>query len=172
MTKQRPRRPTIPAGGVVISTRTPAYVVKWHRVLAWSRESMLGDLTYLAPPDSRVSGWRGTWVYDDRDDEEAYARGILLSELPDIVRCPDRSFGGVRRVSIRYFTWVVDELGAFEPRWITTGWGMSACGAQNRHRRWIRDYAYAINHGVESRKLVATAMEIVFWTADKSTNYV
>lgn len=169
--RRAPQRPPSVPGPVVLP-RPPAYVAKWNRVLDWARESMLGDLTYLSPPNSRTAGWRGSWVYDDRDDEEAFERGILLSEIPKIAVCPDKDFGGARRVSIRFYTWVVDDLGAFEPRWVTTGWGMSACGATRRHQRWMRYYENAVEHGVESRKLVATAMEIVWWTAGRDTNYV
>lgn len=172
MSRKRTPRRNVPAGGSVVSPRPPAYVARWNRVLDWSRDNTLGDLVYLSPPASRVAGWRGTWVYDIQDEEEAAERGILLSELPAVTRGPDREAGGIRRVSIRLYTWVIDDLGAFEPRWVTTGWGMSARAASDRHRRWMRDYQDAVEHGVESRKLVATAMEIVFWTAGESANYV
>ena len=162
---RQPRRTTFPVGAVELLKQPPAYVRRWHRVLDWARESTLGDLLFISPPPpGRTAGFRGTWVYDTRDNEEALERGIFLAELDDFPIGPDRETGGTRRVSIRFHTWVVDDLGAHEPRWITTGWGMSARSATMNHRRFIREYRDDVANHVESRRLVATEMEIVFWT--------
>jgi len=173
MRKRAPRRHTPTVAGPVVFKHPPAYAARWHRVSEWARSAILGDLSYVFPPSpSRVAGWRGTWVYDPRDNEEAEELGIFLAELDNFPVGPDRNRGGQRRVSIRFHTWVIDEFGAHEPRWITTGWGMSAKSATRAHRRWIREYRDDVENHVESRRLVATEMEIVFWTSFKGTNYV
>jgi hypothetical protein len=157
-----------------VSSRVPEYAAKWHRVYEWAKSAPPGDLTYYfpPPPSIRTAGWRGTWVYDPQDNEEAAERGIFLAELGDIPIGPDGDHGGRRRVSIRFHTWVIDDLGAHDPRWVTTGWGMTARSASQVHRRWIREYRDDVAHHVESRRLVATEMEIVWWTAGPDSEYL
>lgn len=123
----------------------------------------------------RESGHRALWVRDLHDEEEAFERGIPIWKGIDIVPPgPKRAEGGVRRVSIRFYTWTLDEKygTAYEPAWVTTGWGMSAHAATMAHYRWTDDYALAVKQHRESRKLIATAIEIAFWTAGASADYV
>ena len=135
---------------------------------------MRGDVSNFETPNRRVAGFRGTMVRDINDEEEAYDEGVPVEHFGDIPDGPNRERGGVRRVSIRLFTWTVNagRKGAYEPQWITTGWGMSGRAAAHAHGRWIDDYATAVSRGVASRKLIATAMEVVFWTAGPTTDYV
>lgn len=135
----------------------------------------LGDEDPFIPENPRVAGWRGSWVRDLDNEEEAFERGVPIHEGIDIVPPgPDRDTGGTRRVSIRLYTWTLDERhgAAYSPQWITTGWGMSGRSATLAHYRYLRDYALAVSRGIESRKLLATALEIVFWTAGPTTDYV
>lgn len=160
--------------GPVISPRVPPYAARWHRVESWAESSVIGDLTPFATGNKRVAGYRGSWVMNLHDDEEAYERGIPVDGFDDVVTGPGRDDGGHRRVSIRLYTWTINagREGAYEPQWITTGWGMTARSATHAHSRWIAAYADAVAHGIESRRLVATAMELVFWTASESADYV
>jgi hypothetical protein len=134
----------------------------------------MGDVESVNSPNLRVDGFRASWVMDMRNDEEAYDEGIPVESFGEVVEGPNRERGGARRVSIRLYTWTVNSgrQGAYEPQWITTGWGMSARAASHAHGRWIDAYAYAVAHGIESRRLIATAMEVVFWTAGPTTDYV
>lgn len=134
----------------------------------------MGDVEPAENPNKRIAGWRASWVMDVDNEEEAFDEGIPLEIFGDVVEGPAREVGGSRRVSIRLFTWTVNagRRGAYEPQWITTGWGMSARAASHAHGRWIDAYADAVANGVESRRLIATAMEVVFWTAGPTTDYV
>jgi len=149
-------------------------VTRWHRVDAWAESTVHGDVEPFFSPNRRVAGWRGSWVLDINNEEEAFERGIPVEAFGEIPDGPGRDQGGARRVSIRLFTWTVNagRQGAYEPQWITTGWGMSGRSAAHAHGRWVDAYADAVSHGIESRRLVATAMEIVYWTAGPSTDYV
>lgn len=160
--------------GVPILPTPPAYVGRWHRVDDWARDTTLGDLSLFESDNARVAGYRGVWVWDIRDDEEAFDRGIPVEAFGEISDGPGRDRGGTRRVSVRLYTWVVDTKrgSVHEPQWVTTGWGMTARTAAHAHGRWIDAYAHAVAAGLESRRLVATAMEIVFWTASEGTDYV
>lgn len=163
--------------GPVISPIVPAYVARWHAVDDWARAACenLGDEDVFVPTNPRVSGWRGQWVRDIDDEEEAFERGVPIHEGIDIVPPgPKRDDGGTRRVSIRLYTWTLDERhgAAYSPQWVTTGWGMSGRAATYAHYRYLKDYATAVSRGIESRRLLATAVEIVFWTASAGTPYV
>lgn len=163
--------------GPVISPDVPHYAHRWHLCDEWARAACenLGDEDVFVPENPRVAGWRGQWVRDLDDEEEAFERGVPIHEGIDVVPPgPGRDQGGTRRVSIRLYTWTLDERhgAAYSPQWITTGWGMSARAATLAHYRYLKDYATAVSRGIESRKLLATAMEIVFWTSGPSTDYV
>jgi len=169
------RRDTV--DGPVISPAVPAYTRKWHRVDEWAYDVVAarGDVTAAEHPrNTRIAGWRAMWVFDINNEEEAFERGIPVEWMGDVVTGPDRDHGGTRRISIRLFTWTVNSgrRGAYDPQWITTGWGMSARAAAHAHGRWIDSYGNAVAHGIESRRLVATAIECVFWTAGPTTDYV
>lgn len=179
--RKRVRRDTPRVDGVVIRATVPEYARKWHRVHDWAydvvaRRAGRGSDVEPAehPRNTRIAGWRGAWVFDIDNEEEAYERGIPLEWFGDIEDGPDRDRGGTRRVSIRLFTWTVNagRQGAYDPQWITSGWGMSARSAAHAHGRWIDAYGNAVANGVESRRLIATAMEVVFWTAGPTTDYV
>jgi hypothetical protein len=168
-------RPVHVDGPVI--TQAPAYVEKWHRALewAWSVVAARGDVEPATHPrNTRIAGWRSTWVFDVHNEEEAFDKGIPVEWFGDILEGPNRELGGSRRVSVRLYTWMVNSgrQGAYDPQWITTGWGMSARAASHAHGRWIDAYGNAVAHGVESRRLIATAMEVVFWTAGPTTDYV
>jgi hypothetical protein len=163
--------------GPVILPHVPRYVLKWHTCNEWAREATenLGDGDPFMSENPRVSGWRGTWVRDLENEEEAFERGVPIHKGIDVVPPgPTRDDGGTRRVSIRMHTWVLDARhgAAYDPQWITSGWGMSGRAATLAHYRYLYDYALAVSRGIESRKLLATALEIVFWTASHGTDYV
>lgn len=182
--RKRPRRParavpTRKVDGVVILRTAPPYVLKWHRVHQWAHDAVAAgggrDIVDAEHPrNTRIAGFRGTWVFDINNEEEAFERGVPVEWFGEVADGPDRSDGGTRRTSIRLFTWTVNHgrQGAYDPQWITTGWGMSARSAANAHGRWIDAYGNAVANGVESRRLVATAIEVVFWTAGPTTDYV
>jgi hypothetical protein len=160
-----------------IIDRPPPAAAKWHRVDDWAQEATanLGDVEeYVSGMNPRVSGWRGSWILDIDDNEEAFDKGVPLEQTIDVIpRGPGRKRGGYRRVSIRLFTWVIDTThgDAYDPQWITTGWGMTAKAATHAHYRYLESYADAVARGIESRRLLATALEIVFWTASKTADY-
>lgn len=134
----------------------------------------MGDREPIDSRNARIAGWRGVMVLDINNEEEAYERGTPVEMFGDVPIGPDRIDGGTRRVSIRLFTWVVDARreSAYAPSWITSGVGMSAAAASHAHSRYVEWYALQVARGIESRRLTATAMEIVFWTAGSSTDYV
>lgn len=126
-------------------------------------------------PNPRVAGWRGVTVNDVHDEEEAYERGTPLEVMSPLYgHAPNRQEGGYRRVSIRLLTWVIDERrrSAYDPQWITAGWGMTAKSASDSYDRYVESYANAVDKGIESRRLKVTAIEVVFWTASVHTDYV
>ncbi len=165
--------------GVVISFVPPRYVRKWHHVHDWSYTVAIArggrDVVPAEHPrNTRIAGWRGVWVLDINNEEEAFESGVPVEAFGDILEGPGRDVGGTRRVSIRLYTWTINNgrQGAYDPQWITTGWGMSARSAAHAHGRWVDAYGNAVAHGIESRRLVATAIEVVFWTAGPTTDYV
>lgn len=164
----------VPADGPVIKSRVPKYAVRWHRVDDWAEGNITGDLEPFISANKRIAGHRGVWVMDINNDEEAFERGIPLEYLDELREGPNRDRGGTRRISIRFFTWTINagRQGAYDPQWITTGWGMAARSAAHAHGRWLDGYRNALGAGIESRRLIATAMEIVFWTAAASADYV
>lgn len=181
--KSTVRRDTPKVDGVVIRPTVPQYARKWHRVHDWAYDVVVGraggrDVTPAEHPrNTRIAGWRGQWVFDLDNEEEAFERGTPLEwfgEIDSDTGPPDRDRGGTRRVSIRLYTWTVNagRQGAYDPQWITTGWGMSARAAAHAHGRWIDAYGNAVSNGVESRRLIAAAIEVVFWTAGPTTDYV
>jgi len=179
--KTRGRRRAVRVDGPVISPFVPRYAVKWHRVHDWAYAavaSRAGSGNDVAPAEhprnTRIAGWRGQWVFDINNEEEAFERGVPVEWFGDIADGPARDTGGSRRVSIRLFTWVVNagRQGAYDPQWITSGWGMSARAAAHAHGRYIDAYGDAVANGVESRRLIATAIEVVLWTAGPTTDYV
>lgn len=184
-TRKRAPRPT-KAHGVssYIDAQLEAerYTARWHRVYAWAVDS-LEPMDISRPPTkyhNRIETVRGIAVDDLTDDEEAFDRGIPL-EWIDIAPGPAgqyrdkaRAGGGRRRVMIRLLSWVVDKDNpiAFSPQWIVAGHGMSALAASASLGRYIRSYALAVSKGIESRRLVVTAMDVVWWTAPENTDYV
>ncbi len=75
---------------------------------------------------------------------------------------------------IRLYSWVVDKDNpiAHSPQWIIAGHGMSGLSASSALHRYVHSYAMAVSRGIESRRLIVTAMDFVFWTAAYETDYV
>ncbi len=168
----------VPTSGRLISPTVPEYAVRWHRVDDWIQEALgLSDLVEYRPPHGlfwRLAGWRGDLLEDIWNEEEAYDRAVPLERGRAFEDAPDRKEGGTRRVSIRAFTWTIDKgtRSAYDPQWITTGWGMTARAAVAAHDRYIRNYKAALKDNRASRRLKVAAWEIVFWTANPSADYV
>lgn len=155
--------------------RATAYTREWHVTHDWALDvvSLMDEVP--APPsrNPRTMVVRGALVWDLDDDEEAYERGLPLEEL-DAPEGPYRVEGGRRRVVIRAFTWEVDTRTrtAFKKQWNTVGSGFSGRSAWAALSRYVRAYAWALAHGLESRKLIVTALEVTFWTRAKSAGMV
>ncbi len=169
----------LPRGARFILPSPPVYVHKWHRVDDWAYGVLaLMDLhEFSTQRNPRLGGWRGQLVANLDDGEEAYERGIPLERAPKFLGAPSREFGGWRRVSIRAYTWERNEITdryetLLNPQWITTGWGMTARAAVVAHEEYIKDYKGALAVHRESRRLIVTAWEIVWWTASLSADYV
>lgn len=168
------RNPTSVRGLSLISPTVPKYAAKWHRVEDWALESLsLYDVTRAPSRDARIEAIRGQLVNDLSDDEEAYERAVGLEDI-EIDRGPSGAVGGKRRVMIRVLTWIPDKIGgiAYAPQWIVAGHGMSAHAASAALARYIRSYALAVSRGIESRRLIVTAIDVVWWTANESADYV
>lgn len=151
------------------------YTARWHRFDAWASRGLPGEIANRDPRGApRISIRRGSWVDDLLDDEEAEAKAVDLAILEFRREGPRGDFAGRRRVLIRCHTWLVDEQAGvlYDPQWITTGEGMTGRSAVAAHNRYVRAYASSVLHGIESRLLRATAMEVVWWTASQHTNFV
>lgn len=170
--KKLPRQPW--QGASIINSRVPSYATHWHKVDDWAGDSF-GAMDVSRPPtkNPRIATLRGVLVNDILDDEEAYERAIGLESI-QVPRGPSGAVGGRRRVMIRLFTWVPDKIGgiAYAPQWIVAGHGMSAHSAAASLARYIRSYTLAVSRGIESRRLIVTAMDIVWWTEPEATDYV
>lgn len=160
------------------ATTARRYTHRWHHVRAWALDTIPGDISErgLSP---RVHAVRGSLVLDAKDDEEAEFLGQPLEWWGPIQLGPRGvrgagPYGGRRRVVIRLLTWVQDPTtgGLYGFQWITSGQGMSARAASADHNRYIRRYRLALIAGTESRRLVATEMEIALWTAAMGSTYV
>ena len=169
----------LPGGSRPILPRPPVYVLKWHRVDDWAYRVLEPmDLYHFSTSrNPRLGGWRGQLVGNIHDAEEAHERGIPLERAPEFSGAPSVGAGGWRRVSIRAMTWEKSEItdryqALLNPQWITTGWGMSARTAALKHERYIERYQSMLDLHRESRKLIVTAWEIVYWTASQSADYV
>lgn len=152
------------------------YTARWHRVRDWATRELIGDVEDRPnPKQPRVAIVRGQWVTELLDDEEAESVAIDLAApamwLGEGLR---GDVGGRRRVLIRVHTWILDTRAGvlYDPQWITTGEGLSLRAAAAAHNRYLRAYAQAVKAGVESRRLLATAQEIAWWTAPESVPYV
>lgn len=156
------------------------YTAKWYRVLAWAElaiTSMQGfEATTLAKAhlSPRVKQLAATRVFELRDSEEAYERGLPLEEFANLPRGPRRGPGGYRRVIINAYTWVPDhEAGVgYDPAWITLGWGMTAHEAVAAAHRFVKDYGQKLERQIVSRELLVTAFEVKFWTASATAEYL
>lgn len=147
------------------------YTARWHRIDRWAENTIMGDLSARDPRgNDRLSIRHGSWVMEEWNDEEAAERAIDLSEL-FLPPGPTQAVGGVRRVAIRLYTWVIEEStrSVYNPQWITTGQGFSAASAVRQHNRYLNAYVNAVAHGVESRRLGATAMQVIWWTSPANT---
>lgn len=150
------------------------YVSRWHAVYDWATDVLwAADELPVTTPNPRVMKRRGAWVADIDDNEEAYERGAPVEDM-NVPRGPKQTEGGRRRVLVRAYMWTVDEVAGsvYEPQWITMGVGSTACMASDAFARWVRRYAYAMDQGIASRRLVATAIEVTWWTARESSDYV
>jgi hypothetical protein len=140
----------------------------------WAVDVTLGDLS-LRNGDPRRRIVEGAWVRDFDDSEEAATLGIPLQDFERMPDGPTQDVGGRRRVTIRLLTWLWDvrQQDAYKPQWGTFGTGLSAREASRQFNRYIVDYVNAVTKGIESRRLVVTAMSITWWTSDpKELNYV
>jgi hypothetical protein len=174
----RPRRNSRPDAGSLLSEQreTLAYTRRWHHVHDWAVDVVTGmdDVTPANQPhNARLTLLRGALVYDLQDDEEAYERGIDLVDLY-VPPGPRREDGGYRRVIIRVLTWIPDDYGriGYDAQWIVTGQGHTAHAATMRHRRFALAYAHAVDKGIESRRLICTGIEVLWWTASQSSETV
>lgn len=133
----------------------------------------MDELPTRQPSNDRITIRRAAMVYDLSDDEEAYNRGLGLESI-DVPRGPTAEVGGRRRVIIRMLTWIPDDPGgiAYSPQWIVTGHGLTAHSASASHARYVRGYANAVARGIESRRLIVTAMELLWWTSSRDADYV
>lgn len=151
------------------------YVARWLRVEHWALSNLPGDLETRDPVGSpRVAIRRGSNVVDLFDDDEAESRAWALESLALPPGLP-ATVGGRRRVLVRVHTWIEDTQGGgvlYSPQWITTGDGLTLRAAVAAHNRYLRAYTTAVAHGVESRRLKATAMEVAWWTARTTASYV
>lgn len=161
------------------------YTAAWHRVRDWALETvaMYGEPRELVARNPRVAIVIGQAVEDlhDADEAEHVAIDLGLASIlelgpPATVKTSSGRavVGGRRRVIVRTFTWQVDETAGVlhSPQWITTGEGLSARAASADHNRYIRDYVEAVDEGVNSRLLSATAVEVLFWTMSKDSPFV
>lgn len=140
----------------------------------WAAEVLgISDEVFVTQPNPRIAKRRGVWVRDIDDNEEAYERGRGIEDL-EVPPGPRQDEGGRRRVLIRIYSWTVDEVAGsvYEPMWITLGVGSTARQASDHFARKVRAYSFALERGIESRKLIATAMEVTWWTARESSSYV
>lgn len=168
---------TTRVGGVLFTTwrKVAPYVRRWHAVNDWASDVLgLADEVFVTQPNPRVAKRRAQWVRDAADNEEAYDRGRPLEDMGGFPRGPKQVDGGRRRVLVRAYTWTLDEAAGsvYEPLWITLGVGHTARQATDGAERYIRSYMFAVSRGVESRRLVVTAIEVVWWTASQSVDYV
>lgn len=150
------------------------YVGRWHAVDEWAADVLgAADEVEVSQPNPRVAKRRAVIVRDIDDNEEAYDRGAPLESF-DLPAGPTQEEGGRRRVIVRVYTWTVDEVAGsvYEPQWITIGFGRTARMASDHAARYVRRYAFALNHGVASRRLLFTATEVTWWTAKETTDYV
>jgi hypothetical protein len=169
----------LPPGGRPLLPSPPAFVRKWHRVDDWAQQvlSIMDLYHYRDRREPRISGWRGQVVVNMNDGDEAYERGIPLERSPLFLGAPKADVGGYRRVAIRAHTWEKSEVSdMFEtlqnPRWITTGWAFSANAAAANHVNYVRNYGALLAKGWESRKLIVTAWEIIWFTGGPTVDYV
>jgi hypothetical protein len=159
-------------------TEALRYTAKWYRVLAWAEraiESMQGfePATFsTAKLSARVKQLSASRVFELRDSEEAYERGLPLEEFANLPRGPRRAPGGYRRVIINAYTWVPDHEAAvgYDPAWITLGWGMTAHEAVAAAHRFVKDYGQKLERQIVSRELLVTAFEVKFWTASSTAS--
>jgi hypothetical protein len=160
------------------------YTAKWHRVEDWVEDALtlpgFDDVphrrlgTYFKREVDRVTRHASSRVRDLKDAEEAYDRGMALEIFDGLPAGPGRDVGGLRRVVITALTWTPDAEGevAYDPAWITLGWGMTAKQAAAAAKRFVRNYTRASNARVVSRELIFTAIEVKFWTARTAAKYV
>lgn len=152
------------------------YTFGWHRVERWAHEvvGLMDELPPRPTGNDRIASVRASMVLDLADDEEAFERGLGLESV-DVPMGPtaDQS-GGRRRVIIRMLTWVPDFNGAiaYNPQWIVTGHGMTPHAAAAAHARYVRDYVDAVKRGVESRRLMVTAIDVRWWTTSPNAQYL
>lgn len=182
-----PRRPTRAAEPPGVSSRVPndtrtalPYVIRWHRTLEWAERAVWGFPGFdpVTLPKGKLNGrveqLSATCVRDLKDAEEAYSGGVPLEYLDNLPRGPRRELGGFRRVLVTALTWVPDDAGevGYDAAWITLGWGMTAHEAGAATHRFVQSYANQLRRGIESRRLILTALEVKFWTASEAASYV
>jgi len=160
------------------SEATLRYTVKWHATREWAFEVLEWD----SPADwydsnPRVTRVRAAIVRDADNEEEAYKRAIpveLIDDWLSSVRAPSRDAGGHRRVVIRLYTWVIDRehAVAYDGEWLKIADDMSAQAATARALRWAHGYADSLLAATASREIRMTQVEIIWWTATETEQYV
>jgi hypothetical protein len=182
MARARPRRgkklgASIAPGPYITEQRVATrYTERWHHVRTWALRVCNHTRTVTEPVarSPRIYIVDGRAVDNLYDDDEAESVATDLAALTIEVG-PDAKYGGRRRCIVRVFTWLVDENAGgllYQGQWITTGEGHSARSASGAHNRYVRAYADAVAHGVESRLLSATAIQVLWWTMAKGARYV
>lgn len=152
------------------------YTDCWHQVYdwAWSVVEQLGSPEVIPTRSPRITVLDGHEARDLFDPEEAEPLAVDLAALW-IELGPKGACTGHRRVIIRVFSWIVDENAGgalYQPQWITTGEGISAKSASAAHNRYVRAYSQAVDHGVESRLLSVTAIQVLWWTMSHRNKFV
>lgn len=156
-----------------------AYTERWHRVNDWAEAALMEQPQFepsgIAPPkETRVAVHSYSCVRDLDDPEEAFTDGKPLSELDWSMNGPRRELGGIRRCMVTARVWTIDRdnESAYDPSWITIGWGMTAHECCAAVRRYVRAYSEALAQDMVSREQVYTVLETKWWTAREASLYV
>lgn len=158
-----------------MQTAARAYTRRWHRTYEWALSCLppMWEIAINPLSDPRVQQIKGAIVDNLYDEEQAFKKGIPLEEMY-FYRGPTMAEGGRRRVIIRALTWVPDYKGevAYDMQWATVASRFTGQATSAAANRYIASYAHACALGIESRRILVTAMEIRFWTQSKSATDV
>lgn len=155
------------------------YTSQWHAVYDWAVatcDRIPGFEWGMIPePAARMHRMRAI-IKRQYDDEGAYKKAVPIIDLYDWLSlpAPGQKQGGRRRVVIRVFCWVMDRhnKNAYDPEWVRLADDMSAYASRARALRWASAYDKLLQAGRESREIRMTALEIAWWTREKSVKHV